>query len=155
MKTFNEWLADEHPEALDEANLLRNLAAGAAFALGAAGVANHAQAAPPPAIAAAAQSSEVVTAEAEYDFDDAEDVRDAIEEATLKAKADMAKKYGQKTLSGIMKPQVKIDKKNRKVLVTIAVPQGVKSAAGPPAKTNSGSSASGPSTTIRRSRTEF
>jgi hypothetical protein len=73
----------------------------------------------PPRPAAAAQDTQSATAEAEYDFDGDEEIRDAVEEATMMAKADLAKKLGSNVLSGVGRPAVKIDRKARKVFVTV------------------------------------
>lgn len=160
MKTFQEWLADRHPEVLDEGwmqdiarnKTVRNFVTGAALAaggLGFGGVASAAEKAPRPA--AAAQDSQSATAEADYDFDDNESIRDAVEEATMKAKAELAKMLGQKVLSGVGRPAVKIDRKARKVFVTVTASNksaGSTSAAGSSLK-------KAPSVERRVSRSDF
>lgn len=127
MKNFNEWLAERHPEALNEGWMqdiakskgVRNFVAGAALAAGGLGMSGANAGDVPQRPAATAQDSQSVTAEAEYNFDDNESIRDAVEEATLEAKAKIAKMYGSGTLSGVGRPAVKIDRKNQKVFVTI------------------------------------
>jgi hypothetical protein len=126
MKTFTEWLVDAHPDVLDEgwmqdlanSKTVRNLVTGAALTAGSLGMGGVASAASPRP-AAAAQDTQSATAESEYDFDGDEEIRDAVEEATMMAKADLAKKLGSKVLSGIGRPAVKIDRKARKVFVTV------------------------------------
>jgi hypothetical protein len=126
MKTFSEWLVDVHPESIDEGwmqdiaknKTVRNLVTGAALAAGSlGGVASAADKSPKPV--ATVQDAQSVTAESEYDFDDNESIRDAVEEATMEAKAKISKMYGTKVLSGIGRPVVKVDRKARKVFVTV------------------------------------
>jgi len=130
MKTFAEWLVEVHPEAIDEGwmqdiaknKTVRNFVTGAALAAGSLGMGGAASAASPRP-AAAAQDSQSVTAEAEYDFDDNESIRDAVEEATMQAKAKIAKMYGTNVLSGVGRPVVKVDRKARKVFVKVTAPR--------------------------------
>lgn len=130
MKTFHEWLVDAHPDVLDEgwmqdlanSKTVRNLVTGAALTAGSLGMGGMASAASPRP-SAAVQDTQSATAEAEYDFDDNESIRDAVEEATMKAKAEIAKAQGKQVLSGIGRPVVRIDRKARKVFVTVAAPR--------------------------------
>jgi hypothetical protein len=118
MQTFIEYLSEKDPEIL-EGNFLQNMAMAGALTMGLGGGAANA-ANPVPAVAPA---SDNITVQKSYDFDSSEDIRDAVEEATLEIKAKIAKMYGAKVLSGIARPDVKINKKNQTVIVTIAVPK--------------------------------
>lgn len=159
MKTFQEWLVDAHPEALDEGWMsdfankkVRNLVTGVAMAaggLGMGGAVSAADNAPKPA--AVAQDSQSVTAEAEYDFDDNESIRDAVEEATMKAKAKIAKMYGTEVLSGVGRPVVKVDRKARKVFVTVTASKKAEA----PVPTNKVPSKKAPSVEKRVSKSAF
>lgn len=159
MKTFHEWLEERHPELLDEwlrdlANnrTVRNLVTGLALTAGAAGFAGRAsggEASHKPV--ATAQDSQSVTSEAEYDFDDNESIRDAVEEATMKAKAEIAKMYGKDSLSGVGRPTVRVDRKARKVFVTVAVPKQARGSAPAPKLPSKNS----PSVQKRVSRSDF
>ena len=124
MQTFIEYLSEKDPEIL-EGNFWQNLAMASALTMGLGGGA--ANAANP--VAAVAPASDNITVQKSYDFDSSEDIRDAVEEATLEIKAKIAKMYGTKVLSGIAKPDVKINRKDQTVVVTIAVPKQLRDSA--------------------------
>lgn len=69
----------------------------------------------------------------------------------MEIKAKIAKKHGVNVLSGIERPQVKVDKKNRMVKITIKVPSQKINNIKPTNPTPSNS----PSVQKRTSRTDF
>jgi hypothetical protein len=153
MNTFEQWLTENHPEILDEnwRDILRNGTRAGTTAAGifAGGffpphnVALGAENRP----AAVQSAGKTVTIQRQYEFDDNEDIRDAVNDAVLELKAKIAKTYGQQ-LSGIDKPQVQIDRKNRIVTVTINVPENLSVQSRVPAKST-------PSVQKRVSRSDF